>query len=184
MNTKLTKRTVDAAHPANRDTFIWDAGLKGFGLKVTPKGKRVYVLQYRFGGRTRRYTIGQHGSPWTPDHARDEAFKLLGQVADGIDPMAQKTLIEKDLTVRRLCDRYFAERCHVKKPSTIAVEQGLARRHIEPLLGGRLVRSLTRPDVERFVTDVAKGKTAVDVRTGKHGRAIVKGGKGTAKQDP
>ena len=70
MTVKITKRTVDAAAHGERDLFLWDAEVKGFGLKVTPAGSKVYMLQYRMGGRdtpTRRYTIGKHGSPWTPD---------------------------------------------------------------------------------------------------------------------
>ena len=82
MLTKITKREVDAAKPGERDRFLWDTDAKGFGLKVTPKGRKVYVLQFRLnGGATKRYTIGLHGAPWTPDTARDEARALLGDVA-------------------------------------------------------------------------------------------------------
>ncbi len=90
MKTKITKRTVDSTQPGSRDAFIWDVDVTGFGLKVTPKGNRFYVLQRRVGGRTRRYTIGKHGSPWTPDMARDEAIRLLGQIANGKDPADAK----------------------------------------------------------------------------------------------
>jgi integrase len=47
-------------------------------------------------------------------------------------------------------------------------------------LGKKLVHDVSRVDIERFLRDVADGKTAVDVKTKKHGRAIVTGGKGTA----
>jgi integrase len=53
-------------------------------------------------------------------------------------------------------------------------------RHIKPLLGSKRVRSVTHDDVEKFQRDVASGKTAIDVRTKPHGRAIVRGGEGTA----
>lgn len=72
---KITKRVVDAIEKAERDQFIWDDELRGFGLKVTPAGKKIYIVQYRTGGRgspTRRYTIGAH-DPWTPAKAREEA---------------------------------------------------------------------------------------------------------------
>ncbi len=73
---RITKRAVDAAKPGERDTYLWDADLSGFGLKVTPTGGKVYLVQFRLGGRkgrTRRVTIGRHGSPWTPESARNEA---------------------------------------------------------------------------------------------------------------
>jgi hypothetical protein len=75
MPTKITKRTVDAIKANEADQFVWDADLKGFGLKVTTTGSKVYILQYRMGGRgapTKRFTIGRHGA-LTPEQARKEA---------------------------------------------------------------------------------------------------------------
>jgi hypothetical protein len=87
----ISKRTVDQAQSGARDLFLWDATLAGFGLKVTPAGAKVYVVQYRAGGRgrgspTRRLTIGRHGAPWTPDQARRKALAILGEVVQGNDP--------------------------------------------------------------------------------------------------
>jgi hypothetical protein len=70
---KITKRSVDDTKPGEKPVIVLDTEVKGFGLKVTPQGRKVYFLQYRLGGRetpTRRFTIGVHGSPWTPDRAR------------------------------------------------------------------------------------------------------------------
>lgn len=88
---KISKRTVDATHPGARDVFVWDEDLPGFGLKVTPKGGKVFLYQYRLGGRgskTKRWTIGGFGAPWTADGARDEAKRLARLVDQGTDPMA------------------------------------------------------------------------------------------------
>jgi integrase len=87
---RITKRTVDATEAGPKELFLWDTELKGFGLRVTPSNSRSYVLQYRMGGReapSRRYTIGGHGSPWTPEAARKEAERLLIMVRQGIDPV-------------------------------------------------------------------------------------------------
>jgi hypothetical protein len=73
---KITKQTLDALQSSEAEGFLWDEDLKGFGLRTTSSGSASYVLQYRMGGReskTRRYTIGGHGSPWTPRAARAEA---------------------------------------------------------------------------------------------------------------
>ncbi|HXG99987.1 MAG TPA: Arm DNA-binding domain-containing protein, partial [Sphingomicrobium sp.] len=89
----MTKRLVDAAKAGTADCFLWDEDVRGFGLKVTPAGKKVYVLQYRLGGRgaaTRRMTIGTHGSPWTPATARDEAGRLMTLVRQDKDPAEEK----------------------------------------------------------------------------------------------
>lgn len=188
MKAKITKRVVDAAQPGKRDSFIWDTEAKGFGLKVTPAGNKIYILQYRVGGNLRRYTLGRHGSPWTPDEARTEATKLLGMVADGKDPAEAKIDASKDITVAALCDRYMAEAPFIilpkkgrpKKASSLAIDRSNIERHIKPLLGRKRVCSLSRNDVERFQQDVAAGKTAADIKTGPRGRARVTGGKGTA----
>src|SRR5260370_41039843 len=73
--TKITKRTVDAAQASDRVIWIWDSEGRGFGLKDTLGGQKIYVVQYRTRGREtpmRRYTTGKHGSPWTPATARQE----------------------------------------------------------------------------------------------------------------
>jgi integrase len=182
MKAKITKRAVDAAKPGERDKFLWDTDLPGFGLKVTPAGNRVYILQYRIGRRLRRYTIGKHGSPWTPEGARKEAARLRGRIAIGLDPAEEKAKAHNSLTVAELCDLYVAEGCATKKPSTLTRDHSRIKRHIKPLLGSREAKSITRADVLRFMQDVAAGKTATNVKTGFRGRAIVTGGKGAARE--
>ncbi|KAB7645554.1 tyrosine-type recombinase/integrase [Polymorphobacter fuscus] len=88
---KLTKRSVEAlATPEKGRAFLWDDTLKGFGVMLTHKGQRSYVVQYRIGGRegtTQRATIGQHGNPWTQETARARAVELLDLVRRKIDPV-------------------------------------------------------------------------------------------------
>lgn len=184
MSKRLSLSVVNGAKPKEKDYFLWDADLKGFGLKVCAGGRKSYVCKYRVGtGRgapTRRMTIGAHGSPWTPDAARKEAAKILGQVAQGADPAKVKQADKAVLTVSELCDRYLQVGVGTKKASTLATDRGRIERHIKPLMGHRRIIDVTRADVSQFMQDVAVGKTATDVKTGKRGRAIVKGGKGTA----
>jgi hypothetical protein len=179
LRAKLTKRNVDVVEVGSTDAFLWDTEVRGFGLKVTPQGRRVYLLQTRLGGRLRRFTIGTHGSPWTPDQARLEALKMLGDVARGIDPNRERKR-SNDITVAELCDQYLADGYAGKKPSTVLQDRSRIERHIKPLLGTKNLSALTQGDIEQFMTDVARGRTAVDEKTRKQGRAIVTGGKGTA----
>jgi len=179
---KLTKKTVDASKPKKKDYIVWDNDLPGFGLRVFPSGKKSYLVQYRHEGRTRRFTIGLHG-PYTPDKARKRAMGLLGDIGDGADPSGDKAKAHKDMTVSQLCDLYLTDGCGTKKDSTIATDTGRINRHIKPLLGKRLVRSITQSDVSKFLKDVANGKTKINEKTKKkRGRAIVWGGKGTASR--
>ena len=81
---KLTKRAIDGLKPAAERYTVWHTDVSGFELRVAPAGERVYVLKYRVDGQQRWYTIGRHGSPWTPEMARREAVQLLGDVARGV----------------------------------------------------------------------------------------------------
>ena len=184
MRKKITKSAVDSAKAGERVSFIWDTDLKGFGLKITPAGNKIYVAQYRTGGRgspTRRYTIGKHGT-LTPEQARKTAQGILGNVANGKDPQALKAAEREAITVSELCDVYLAEGCATKKATTLATDKGRISRHIKPLLGRKRAKDLTSNDIKRFIADVARGKTAVDEKTGPRGRARVTGGKGTANR--
>lgn len=152
---KLSKRVVDQSTIAQSDYFIWDDELPGFGLRVFTSGRRSYLVQYRAGGRTRRFTIGPHGV-WTPETARREARILLGRIAGGENPAEEKQLDTKAITIKELCTRYLAD-CEAglvpgksgrpKKPSTLQIDRSRIRRHILPLLGNRRVQDLTSADI-------------------------------------
>jgi len=109
---KITKRSVDALISTKSEGILWDDNLKGFGAKITRSGAVSYILQFRMGGRearTRRYTIGSHGSPWTPTTARDEAERLSLLIAQGIDPVEvekQRRREAVDLAFNNYADRF------------------------------------------------------------------------------
>ena len=185
---KLSKRIVDAAETRSSDYFIWDDELSGFGLRIFQSGKRSYLVQYRAAGRTRRYTIGVHGA-WTPESARRKARILLGRIAQGENPAQERLLDAKAVTVKELCEQYLkdAEKGLIlgkgqrpKKASTLVVDKSRIHRHIIPLLGVRRVKDIAQSDINRFIRDVVSGKTKADVKTKARGRAIIRGGAGTA----
>lgn len=154
---RLTKKVVDSisADPNGRDIFIWDDALKGFGLKVTPAGTKIYVCQYRTAeGRSRRYTIGKHGSPWTCDQARTKAETMLADLKmTGADPMEAKAAAREALTVAELADLYLAEgpaEKPNKKASSWATDATVLKRHVVPLLGRKPARSVIPADIARM----------------------------------
>ena len=183
---RITKQLVDNAISRDVDYFYWDSDVRGFGLKVATGGKKTYVCQYRTSGgragRTRRFTIGRHGSPWTAELARDEARKLLGSVAHGEDPATAKQSLKRRMTISELCDQYVQHGCLTKKVSTLATDVGRIKRQIKPLIGNRFVEDFTRGDVMKFMQDIFNGCTKLDEKTKRRGRSIVRGGKGTASR--
>jgi integrase len=175
---KITKRSVDALVAG---ALIWDDELPGFGARRRESGATYYFLKYRVGARQRWYTIGRHGAPWTPEGARKEALRLLGEVVRGSDPGAARAADRKAGTIEELCELYLAEGVATKGPSTVRNDRSRIERHIKPLLGHQKIREVTRGDVERFQRDVALGRTAADRKTGYRGRSIVTGGTGAAR---
>jgi integrase len=149
----ISKRTVDAAKPGAKDTYVWDQELKGFGLKVTPAGRKVYLVQYRLGGRkgrTRRVTIGAHGI-LTADEARSRAKKLLGEVAAGRDPAALVDETRSSNGLGELLAKFLKEHGEDKlKESTATEYHRLARLYVLPALRHRLIRDVNRSDITRL----------------------------------
>jgi integrase len=179
---RITKRTVDALKVLGKEYVHWDGELTGFGVRVRSSGSKSFVAVYRTGGRKtplRRVTIGAVGKI-EADKAREEAKQIIGQAELGKDRAAEKAKARAEMTFDKVCDLYLAEGCETKKASTLATDKGRIERHIKPLLGKKRIGEIARTDVERFMRDVANGKTACDTKTKARGRAIVEGGKGTA----
>jgi hypothetical protein len=158
----ITKRSVEAASPEAERFTLWDTELRGFGLRVTPAGTKTFIVRYRAGGgrrgTLRQYVIGQYGA-LTPAEARNLARRALAEAAKGGDPQAAKAASRAELTVAELCDLYLCEGCTTKKASTIYIDRTRIARHIKPLLGLCKVSDVDKSMIERFMRDVAAGKT-------------------------
>jgi Arm DNA-binding domain len=134
MQGKITKRAVDGlAASGSAEVILWDTEVKGFGVRVRNGGGKSYILHYRVGGgraaALRKLTIGKHGSPWTPETARAEARRLLGEVAAGHDPATTRHADRKGLTFNELIDLYLAAGASHKKASTLRVDRGRFEHH-------------------------------------------------------
>lgn len=188
---KLTKRFVESTLPAESDYVLWDEELPGFGLRVFKSGRRSYLIQYRCGGRSRRYTIGLHGI-WTPETARQEAKAQLGRIAQGDDPAEARLLDHQAITIRTLCERYTSDmeaglilgrKGTPKKPRTISTDISRINAHIIPLIGTRRVKDFTKADAVRLMREIMAGKSRRIQKTNKlRGKSIVRGGAGTASR--
>jgi len=177
MRNKITKRTVEAIAPSLRDTVLWDTEIPGFGCKVTPKGTRIYILQYSQRDRDHRVTIGRHGVEFTAEQAKNEARRLRGVIASGENPALLRSRERSIPTVAELGARYLEEyaRPH-KKPSAFAQDLRNLQNHIIPLIGTLQASEIERQDIARLMRDIAVGKTAKDEKTKFQGRRIVRGG--------
>src|SRR5262245_52651372 len=82
---------------------LWDSSLPGFGTRRQNGSAVAYILKYRTAeGRQRWFTIGRHGAPWTPETARAEAKRLLGDIARRMDPAAPPWDLASSAHFRRI----------------------------------------------------------------------------------
>ncbi len=146
----VNKRTVDALKAGPAVSFLWDDDVKGFGVKITPAAAVSYIYQYRMGGReakTRRYSIGAHGSPWTPTTARTEAKRLGLLVAQGIDPAEADQKRRSDAV--NLAFKAYGQRFHesCKGDGWRNMVERTLRIHVVPVVGDKSLPTITRADV-------------------------------------
>ena len=184
---RIGQRHIRALQPGQ---VVWDSAVIGFGARRQRSEAITYFVFYRTAaGRQRWQTIGRHGAPWVPDTARDEARRLLGDVARGEDPAGAKKAESQRHHGCGVLRPYMADAKaglvltrfgSGKKPSTLAIDEGRVARHIKPVLGRLAVASVTAADIRNLRDVVAAGKTACDVKTGRRGLARVRGGKGAA----
>src|SRR5829696_4774666 len=88
---KLTKTVVGTAQPDTEPYELRDAAVPGFLLKVTPTGRKVFMLAYvANNGQRRKPAIGRFGEI-TVEQARVIAQDWLADVRKGKDPSAEKS---------------------------------------------------------------------------------------------
>ena len=146
IHTRVSKNTVDRLQPGQ---MIRDTQLSGFGAR-RQKAATTYFLQKRVDGRLRWLTIGTHGAPWTPETARKEALKLLGAIAGGVDPAAEKREEQAKILVRDAAALFLEQHGPKLKPNTRECYGRMFRLHIVPAFGERRLRDLARADVSRL----------------------------------
>ncbi len=182
----LTMTAVAAlrASEDGREYFIWDTDPKtyGFGVRVRASGAKSYIYRYKQGNRTKRFTIGTvEGRTLT--QAREAAKRAAENVAQGRDPGEEKKARRLAPTVSALIERYLEEGPAAKpnkKAVSWASDRSVLTRHAKPLIGTKMADAVTKANIIAMQADIANGKTAVDERTRKRGRAIVKGGRTVA----
>ena len=143
----ISKRTVDALSVEDKDAVYWDDKLTGFGVRVYPSGSKVYVVQTRHNGRSRRVTLGRHGVI-SADRARRGAAETIARIKSGEDPT--ETALGR-LTVAELAARYLEEHVEVRcKPGTRKLYRRVVERFIVPAYGHCAVEEVE----QRHISDL------------------------------
>ncbi|MFC3608507.1 tyrosine-type recombinase/integrase [Stutzerimonas tarimensis] len=153
---KLTKSAVDAAKPQAQAVELRDTVVPGFLCKITPAGRKVFMLQYRTNaGERRKPALGQYGE-LTVEQARVMAQEWLAEVRRGGDPSAAKNAARKAPTMKEYCHTFMEDYSKQRnKPSTQRGYWGVINRCIIPILGRMKVQDVKRPDIAALMKKLA-----------------------------
>ena len=172
---KLTKTLIDALPTPQSDAVYWDAALPGFGVKVTPKGRKVFIVLYRTGGagsKLCKYTIGPYGRV-TLHQARVAAQKVFAARLDGRDPAAEKREKKRRVVADRVEDLLEAFIDQRLSQNRSGAEIGrLLRRDMGKAWAGRSIHEIGKRDVVELISaieqrgaPVAANKTLKSIKT-------------------
>ena len=135
--TTISRRTVERLK-ADKDTVFWDSELLGFGVRVYPTGRKVYVVQTRAGGKDgKRVTVGRHGVI-SAEEARRRAALIVARIKAGEEPVPEPMAVTlaNGPTVADLAAVYLDQVVAVRlKPATAKAYRGVIEKHILPALG-------------------------------------------------
>jgi integrase len=153
----LTKSAIDALPILAKDNIYWDQSLPGFGVKVTPKGRKVFIVLYRAGGqgsRLRKYTIGPYGRV-TLAMARGQAQKIFAARVDGRDPAAEKQQAKRRLVADRmeeLVEAFVVQ--HISRLRTAKRMERRLRMDVVGRWGNKSIHEIKKRDVIDLVTEL------------------------------
>jgi integrase len=154
---KLTKSSIDVLPTPSSDVIYWDAAFPGFGLKVTPKGRKVFVVLYRTGGagsKLRKYTIGPYGRV-TLHQARVAAQKVFAAKLEGRDLAAEKREARRRVVADRvedLLETFILQ--HVSQNRSAYEISRLLRREMGKPWSGRSIHEITKRDVVDVISAI------------------------------
>jgi hypothetical protein len=133
---KLTKTAVESAQPQAQAVELRDTVVPGFLCKITPAGRRVFMLQYRTNaGERRKPALGQFGE-LTVEQARFMAQEWLAEVRKGGDPSAAKAAARKAPTMKEYpLPSWRTTRSSATSPAPSAATKALLTAALSPSWG-------------------------------------------------
>jgi len=152
---KINKRFVDALTCGEKDKVYWDDELKGFGVRARVSGRKYYIVQTRYNGRHRKYTIGPHG-PVTCEKARAKALDILSTLKSGQDPIEKNAKLRRCITMEQMGEKFLEEYVPLHcKPSTQKEYRRNVELFINPAMGKKKVLEIVRKDIAELHMEYA-----------------------------
>jgi integrase len=153
----LNKTFVESLESKDKEIVYWDDKLTGFGVKVTPTGKKVYIFKYRDNnGKQRKITIGSHGK-YACNEAKDEAKEIQKSANKGLD-IEKDLVIEKrklELTLNELLEIYI-ERHAKQHKKTWKYNEQYYNRYLRKVFGDRKLSDISQTEVATLHSQIGK----------------------------
>jgi integrase len=146
--------------PGQNDKIYFDDTMPGFGYRLRRSGneiKRSWIVQYRRAGATRRILLG-NATVLSAAQAREQAKKVLGRVAIGEDPQAdRRDRRSKDrLSLRSVIEEYVqAKEPELRPRSFFEVRRYLTSSYFRSL-HALPVDTVTRKDIAGRLVAIAR----------------------------
>ena len=153
----LTARLARESKPGPKDTFLFDKALAGFALRVHPSGRRVWIVQTRIEGKTRRIVIARYGE-MDLAQARRRARDILASVRAGDNPADDIRKEKTAATVAMLAEEYLRRCDPYWKPSGRETIRIYLRARILPAFGRMRVDRVGPEDVAAWFDAVSREK--------------------------
>ena len=155
---RMTDRGIAALKPKAERYEVWEDGRTGFGVRVSPKGRKSWMFMYRFDGRARRMSLGTYPAVSLASarvkHATAKAL-LEKSVDPGAQQVERKRAERTAETVADLVEVYLEKWARPRKRSAHEDER-ILRKEVLPVWGRRKAKDITRKNVIALLDEIVE----------------------------
>ena len=153
---KFTDAKIRALKPKSSRYEVWEGGRNGFGIRISPHGRKSWVFMYWFEGMQKRMTFGVYPE-MTLEKAHSAHAKAREQLINKIDP--SELLIQANIahrgspTISQLVNEYIEKWAKPRK-RTWEEDARMLSKDVIPNLGKRKAKDIKRRDIVLLIDEI------------------------------